>query len=139
MCLRSPWPLAVLLVCSLASACSVRYDPDELPSGDGDGATSDASSDDDGIDAGDGVGGEDAAPDATPLPDAAQNPGNCGDLAEMCCETDPICGFGDEFIECNSENNTCEACGHTSEPCCNTGPRCAGALGCVKLLGVCLL
>lgn len=134
-----PFRIAALcLGLSAALSCSLRYDPDELPNGQSDGAVV--------IDASDGDDLPDAAsaspdsgdnlPDAAPLPDAAQNPGDCGDLAEMCCETDPICGFGDEFIECNLENNMCEACGHLSQPCCQTGPECDGGLGCVKLLGI---
>jgi hypothetical protein len=129
--------IAALCLGLSAISCSLRYDPDELPNGQTDGAVViDASDGDDIPDASASPDGAEPVPDAAPLPDAAQNPGDCGDIGEMCCVTDPICGFGDEFIECNLENDMCEACGHLGQACCRTGPECDGGLGCVELLGI---
>lgn len=123
-----------------APGCSLRYDADELPrkSDTADVDPPDASN----LDPADASGVEpaDASPDpadAAPRLDAAATPGDCGDDTEMCCTTDPACGFGDEFIECNEETSICEACGRLGESCCETGPPCKGLLNCP--LGLCIL
>ena len=132
--------LALVAAGCFAPACSLRYDADELPSKSDDadtGSDADASDGEDPPDAAISV--ADAAVsviDAAPLPDAAVTPGDCGDVDEMCCETDPICGFGNEFIECDEETSTCKSCGTVGEKCCETGPECTGGLGCVRLLGI---
>ncbi len=141
-----PRPLPTLLLIltsvlfSTAPGCSLRYDADELPrrsdATDG-GDDPDAS----GVDPADASGVEPAdaspdRPDAAPRPDAAVTEGDCGDEDEMCCKTNPPCGFGNEFIECDEEDSTCKACGHLGEPCCETGAACEGLLNCP--LGLCL-
>ena len=137
-------PTSLLILLALlvgtASGCSLRYDADELPrkSDATDGHDSDASGDDP-ADAS-GVEPSDASPDqadAAPRPDAAMNPGSCGDVDEMCCEVSPRCGFGDPFIECNAETSMCENCGADGQQCCQTGDECQDTLllGCLD--GVC--
>jgi hypothetical protein len=125
-----------------APGCSLRYDADELPgkSDATDGVDDDA--DASGVDPADasGVQPADASPDqpdAAPEPDAAVNPGICGDEDEMCCENSPVCGWGDPFIECDEKTQTCLECGADGDPCCETGDECQDTLLLGCLGGIC--
>lgn len=73
----------------------------------------------------------DAQPDAALPADATNDAGNCGALGERCCATEPACGFGDDFVQCDPEEQLCEACGHEDEECCRTGVECESGLFCV--------
>ena len=135
-----PHPTLLILTSVLlftAPGCSLRYDADGLPSKSDatDGDDADAS----GGDPADASGVEPAdaspdQPDAAPEPDAAVNPGICGDENEMCCENSPVCGWGDPFIECNDKTGMCEECGADGDFCCETGEQCQDPLllGCVS-------